>query len=55
MERYFVFNKKSLVDALKFNEEKYKDQKLKSNLERITNINEHIEGSITMDKFIDLF
>lgn len=48
-------NKKSLVDALKFNEEKYKDQKLKSNLERITNINEHIEGSITMDKFIDLF
>ncbi|MCK9255619.1 MAG: lipoate--protein ligase [Bacteroidales bacterium] len=48
-------NKKSLADALKLNNEKHTDKNLKSNLDRVTNINDHIDNAISMDKFIDLF
>lgn len=48
-------NKKTLTDALKYNPEKYSDRTLRSNHERVTNINEHLTEPVTMDKFKDLF
>jgi lipoate-protein ligase A len=48
-------NKKCLTDALKFNPERYADRALRSNHERVTNINEHLPETVTMEKFRDLF
>ncbi len=48
-------NKKALTDALKFNPDKYADRALRSNHERMTNINEHLTEPMSMDKFKDMF
>lgn len=48
-------NKKSLTDALKFNQEKYADRALRSNHERVTNLSEHLSEPVSMEKFKELF
>ena len=48
-------NKKCLTDALKFKPEKYADRTLRSNHERVTNLNDILENPLNMDKFTDLF
>ncbi|PLX09650.1 MAG: lipoate--protein ligase [Marinilabiliales bacterium] len=48
-------NMKSLVDALKFNSEKYADRALRSNHERVTNLAEHLEDMYSVEKVFELF
>ncbi len=48
-------NMKSLIDALKFDHEKYADRALSSNYERVTNLSEHLEEKMTTEKVFDLF
>lgn len=48
-------NKKCLTDSLKFNPDKYFDRTLSSNHERMTNLNEHLSESISIEKFKQLF
>jgi lipoate-protein ligase A len=48
-------NMKSLTDALKFNDAKYADRALRSNHERVTNLSEHINESLSTDKVGELF
>lgn len=48
-------NMKSLVDALKFNQEKYADRALRSTHERVTNLSEHFEESLSVEKVFELF
>ncbi len=48
-------NKKCLTDALKFNPDKNIDRDIFSNHDRVTNINEHLQNNVSMDKFIELF
>ncbi len=47
-------NMTSLVDALKFNDEKYQEHELESNEGRVTNVSEYMDEVISTEKVLDL-